>query len=212
MDMKRRFLVIAVLCLACTASFAQTRKGKPKPKPTTTANKPAAKPDTTAAKDNTKTTSAAPVQQTPVAAAKPTTPAKPFDRPLDGYYKKSNIINAKVVPMTVLREADVVFEHRVWRDFDLREKMNQYMASPKARLIDVLMDAVMAGELTAYDPSVSSKDDPDGDQFSTPLTPEAAKRKMADSTLVNEIDKKTGEKTGSHMAAGEFIPDSIVRF
>jgi len=216
--MKRRFLVIAVLCMVCAASFAQTKKpattkGKTTKGKGTAANKPVAKPDTTKpAQDNTKISSSAPIQQTPVADNKPKTPAKPFDRPLDGYYKKSSIINAKVVPMTVLREADVVFEHRVWRDFDLRERMNEFMASPKARLIDVIMDAVMAGELTAYDPAVSTRDDPDGDQFSSPLTPEGAKRKMADSTLVNDIDKKTGEKTGSHMAVGEYNPDSVLRF
>jgi len=131
---------------------------------------------------------------------------------LDGYYKKTNILNAKVVPLPTLREADVVFEHRVWRDIDVRERQNEFMASPKARLIDAIMDAVMAGELTAYDPSVSTRDDPDGDQFSTPLTPEGAKRKMADSSLVNIIDPKTGEKTGSKMVVGEFNPDSVVRF
>lgn len=216
--MKRRFLVLVVLCLVCAATFAQTKKTTGR-KPTTTRgrgtaasrNAAAAKADSSKlTPDNTKATSVAPPVQTPV--AKSAVPAKPFDRPRDGYYTKSNILNAKVVPMTVLREADVVFEHRVWRDFDLREKSNQFMASPKGRLIDAIMEAVMSGELTAYDPAVSTKDDPDGDAWSTPLTPEGAKRKMADSTMVIDIDKKTGEKTGSHMAVGEYNPDSIVRF
>jgi gliding motility associated protien GldN len=88
--------------------------------------------------------------------------------------------------------------------------MNQYMASPKARLIDVLMDAVSSGELTAYDP-IPTKDDPDGDAFSTPLTPEKAKLKMADSSVVNTFDKN-GDKTGSKVVAGEFNPDSVVKF
>jgi hypothetical protein len=54
-------------------------------------------------------------------------PAKPFDRPLDGYYKKTNILSAKVTPYANLREADVAFAKRVWREIDLREKMNQYL-------------------------------------------------------------------------------------
>jgi len=132
------------------------------------------------------------------------------DRPLDGYYKKNNIISARVTPLPVLNESNVAYARRIWEEIDLREKKNQYLASPKARLIDVIMDAVAKGELTAYDPT-PAKDDPDGDAFSTPLTPEKAKLAMADSAVVNIFDKN-GDKTGSHMVAGEFSPDSIVRF
>jgi len=188
--MKRIFLII-VLCLAYVALFAQAKKGA------VTNPKTGAKPDSTK-----KTTSPA--------ATAATTPAKPFDRPQDGYYKKSNIMNAKVTPMTVLREADVVYSRRIWSEIDLREKKNQYMGSPKARLIDVIMDAVVAGELTAYDP-IPTKDDPDGDAFGTPLTPEKAKLKMADSSIVNTFDNN-GDKTGSKLVAGEFNPDSVLKF
>jgi len=221
--MKRRFLII-MLCLIGVASFAQTATKKttttkPKPKPKTAATKPVTKPDSTkGAADNSKTAGGN-VQQPPASTAAnnaavkpPVTPPKPFDRPADGYYKKTNIMNAKVTPYAPLDESIVPYKRRIWREFDLRDTKNAYMASPKGRLIDVIMDAVAAGELTAYDPAVSTKDDPDGDAFGTPLTPEKAKLKMADSSVVNTIDKKTGEKTGSHMVAGEFNPDSILRF
>ena len=218
--MKRRFLII-VLCLACVASFEQTSKTKkpaakgaattkPKPKPGTakTGTKPSGtkiSPDTT--KKATDLAQKPTVTPPPVTA---TAPAKPFDRPRDGYYTQSNIKNAKVTPLPVLREADVVYSRRIWQEIDLREKNNQYLASPKSRLIDVLMDAVMAGELTAYDP-IQTKDDLDGDAFGTPLTPEKAKLKMADSSVVNTFDKN-GDKTGSKMVAGEFNADSIYKF
>src|SRR4051812_1924901 len=84
--------------------------------------------------------------------------ADTVDRPLDGYYKKSNLLMAKVTPYANIREADVMYAKRVWREIDLRAKMNRIFASPKARLMDVIMDAVMAGELTAYD-AVATKDD-----------------------------------------------------
>ena len=73
--------------------------------------------------------------------------------------KKTNILSAKVTPYPNLRESDVAFAKRVWREIDLREKINHYMVSPKQRLIDVLMNAIDAGELTAYDPT-PTKDDP----------------------------------------------------
>jgi len=197
--MKKRFLVI-VLCLACVSAFAQRKPKKPAPK-RNTQQQPGNTGQTTSAKptgvDTTK--------------KQAVTPSKPFDRPLDGYYKKTNILNAKVTPYPNLRESDVAFAKRVWREIDVREKMNQYMASPKGRLIDIVMDAVAAGELTAYDAN-PSKQDPDGDAFAKPLTPAQAKSKMSYSVLVDRFDKNTGYNIGSTMQAGEFNPDSVVKF
>ncbi|MFB9842332.1 type IX secretion system ring subunit PorN/GldN [Mucilaginibacter ginsenosidivorans] len=196
--MKKRFLVI-VLCLACAGAFAQRKKVK----------KTTSKPTTT--QQQAGNTGAKTVVDTTKKQQVATAPAKPFDRPLDGYYKKTNILNARVTPYANVRESDVAYAKRVWREIDVREKMNQYLASPKQRLIDILMDAVAAGELTAYDAN-PSKDDPDGDAFAKPLTAAQAKSKMADSVLVDRFDKNTGDKIGSTMQPGEFNPDSIVKF
>ncbi|WP_423146954.1 gliding motility protein GldN [Rubrolithibacter danxiaensis] len=132
------------------------------------------------------------------------------DKPLDGYYKKSNIQDAKVTPYANLRESDVMFSKRVWREIDLRDKMNRAYASPKARLIDVIMDAVQAGELTAYD-ATASKDDPNGDEFSKILKPEEAMAQFADSVSVPQFDAN-GNQTGIIRKAGEFNPDSVIKF
>lgn len=134
----------------------------------------------------------------------------PADRPVDGYYVKNNILNAKVTPYANLRESDVMFSKRVWREMDLRDKQNQVFASPKGRLIDVLMEAVMAGELTAYD-ATATKDDVNGDEFSTILKPEEAMSKFADSVLVPVFDAD-GNQTGTEVKPGEFNPDSVVKF
>ncbi len=192
--MKKR-LLIALFCAFSVNVFAQAKK-------TTT---PAKKADaTTAAGAKVET----PVATPPVAV--PVTPAKSFERPVDGYFVKKNILTAQVTPYATLREADVVMSKRIWSEFDLRETKNKYMGSPKARLIDVLMDAIANEELTAYDPN-PTKDDPNGDAFATPLTAAGARAKMVDSSVVDIIDSK-GEKTGSKVVAGEFNPDSIVRF
>src|ERR1700761_4601525 len=182
--MKTRILVV-ILCLACVASYAQKRKKKVTKKPAST----------TKQVSNTGTSAKPAVDTTKKVAA---APAKPFDRPLDGYYKKSNILSAKVTPYPNLRESDVAFAKRVWREIDVRDKMNQYLSSPKMRLIDVLMDAIAAGELTAYDATPGSKEDPGGDEFSKPLTPGQARSKMADSSVVDKFDKN-GDKVGSKL-------------
>ena len=192
--MKTRVLVF-ILCLACISSYGQRKRRK----------KPTAAPVT-----QSTASSALPLDTSKRLVAK--SPAKPFDRPLDGYFKKTNILSAKVTPYPNLRESDVAWQKRVWREIDIREKMNQYLASPKMRLIDVIMNAVADGELTAYDPTPNEKgDDRNGDSFSTPLPAGGARSKMSDSASVDKFDKD-GNKIGSVMQAGEFNPDSIVKF
>jgi gliding motility associated protien GldN len=132
------------------------------------------------------------------------------ERPLDGYYKKDNILSAKVSPYANLRESDVMFSKRVWREIDLRDKVNMIFASPKSRLITVLTDAIAAGELTAYS-AAATKDDVNGDEFSSVLTPEAAMATFADSVLVPIFDSD-GNQTGTQVKPGEFNPDSVVKF
>lgn len=194
-----------MMCVCCVSAFAQRRTTTRKP--TTTRRSPAAKAPAA--------TTPAPVTPPPVNNDAPvqTVPdtVRKFTRPVDGYYEKKNILKATVTPYANVREADVVFAKRIWREIDLREKMNTYMASPKSRLIDVLMDAIKAGELTAYDPT-PTKDDPDGDAFARPLSLSAVMVNLgADSSLVTKTDT-AGNVVSSTMKAGEFNPDSIVRF
>lgn len=203
----KKILLLVCFTLIGVSVFAQAKKKTAAKKPV---KKTAVSPASRAQAAGIDTTAKA----VPVAAAsgKTVVPAKPFERPQDGYFAKTNILSARVTPYAALREVDVAMSKRIWREFDLREKMNTYMGSPKARLIDVIMKAVQDGELTAYDPTPNTdKDDPNGDSFSTPLTPEAAYAKMADSTAVDKFDSN-GDKISSTMVAGTFMADSIVRF
>ncbi|MCJ8210393.1 gliding motility protein GldN [Mucilaginibacter sp. RS28] len=201
-----RKIIVVVLCLLSIGGLAQkrsTKKRAPARKSTSIARKKAAP----AAVQQSTTMGTVPAADTTKKVA-----AKPFERPLDGYFKKNNIINARVTPYANLREADVMFAKRVWREIDTREKMNNYISSPKSALINILVDAINNGELTAYDPTPGSVEDPQGDSFAHPLTPAQAKGRLADSTMVDDIDKNTGEKIGSHLVAGTFNPDSVIKF
>ena len=132
------------------------------------------------------------------------------NRPLDGYYQKTNLINSRVTPYANLREADVMFSKRVWREIDVRDKMNMIFSSPKSNLIKILTDAIVAGELTAYD-ATQTKEDTNGDEFSVVLTPEQAMGKFSKSVMVPVFDKD-GNQTGTVEKAGEFNPDSILKY
>jgi len=224
--MKRGILLIVLLSFLGTVTYAQNKPVAKKK--TGTATKTSAKGKATSAKgkaqkplskikvkpDSSKNNTTVAVTQTNLVdtSKKGGLPLN-FEPPVDGYYVKNAVRTAKPTQYAALREADVVFSKRVWREIDLRERMNQYMVSPKGRLIDVLMAAVAAGELTAYDASPNpAKNDPNGDEFKTPLTADQAKAKMTDSTVVHKFDAKTGEDIGSKRVANEFNPDSILRF
>ena len=150
----------------------------------------------------------------PIAPATPTSSVvrqlKKSERPIDGAYKKESFQNARVTPLAPLREADVVYSKRIWREIDLREKMNYVFGAPKTRLIDIIMDAVNAGELTAYD-AVGKKDDINGDEFSAVVTPQQMMAKFADSVLVPVLDKD-GNTIGTKIKPGEFNPDSVTKY
>jgi gliding motility associated protien GldN len=72
-------------------------------------------------------------------------------------YDKS-MQNRTPVPYPYLREADVMWAKKIWRLIDLRQKVNlplYYPTQPigdRKSLIDVVYDALRAGELQAYDP------------------------------------------------------------
>jgi gliding motility associated protien GldN len=196
-------ILVVLLCFASISTYAQKKRKK---KPTTPQAQTTQQQQPAAVNPNT-VISATP---TGIDATKKAGVAKPFERPLDGYFKKANILSAKVTPYPNLRESDAAFVKRVWREIDIREKMNAYLASPKQRLIDILLSAIDAGELTAYDPT-ATKDDPGGDSFTIPLAQGKARSKMADSSVVDKFDAN-GNKTGSTIQAGEFNADSVVKF
>lgn len=130
--------------------------------------------------------------------------------PVDGYFVKSDVANRKVVSYSNVRSADIVFSKRVWRELDLKESKNHVFASPKAKLMDILMEAIMAGELTAYDPT-PTKEDPTGDSFLKRMVPGQALGRLVDSVLVPEFDDE-GSEISSKMMPGELNTDSVTRF
>lgn len=104
--------------------------------------------------------------------------------PRDGVVDRSEKFEKKPIPYPWLREADYVWEKRIWRVIDFREKMNQPMFYPEVphnnwrSFMTVLMDAIKEGTLTAYDASSPT------DEFITPLSYKELMSKLekADST------------------------------
>jgi gliding motility associated protien GldN len=131
--------------------------------------------------------------------------------PQDGYFSKSDLQNRKVIPYAPIRPADVAYVKRIWREIDLREKMNAIYTSPKSNLIQIIMEAVLAGELTAYDPT-PSEGDPNGDGLRLILAADQVMSRFGgDSTLVEQYDAE-GNVISSHFEQASFDPAQVVRF
>ena len=96
----------------------------------------------------------------------------------DGFYQRENIPTKKVISQTYVREADVMWEKRVWRVIDLREKINHPLYYPLVpqndlwSLFDVMKFHIeqKPGSLTPYLTfNPENLYATDGDQFKYPL-------------------------------------------
>ena len=111
---------------------------------------------------------------------------------LDKPWVKENTPTRRVVPYTHVREQDVMWSRRIWREIDMREKINHPLYFPTVKiddrksLFDVIKDGIAEGVLTAYD-----KQD---DEFKISLTSTEALAELIDSQLVYKEDE-FGEAT-----------------
>jgi gliding motility associated protien GldN len=91
---------------------------------------------------------------------------------LDGGYIKEHTKTQRVVPYPHIREADVMWYRRVWRDIDLREKINHPLYFPvtpindRKSLFDVILQGLLTdGSIQAYDAGIDGWED----EFKKPL-------------------------------------------
>ena len=100
---------------------------------------------------------------------------------MNSVYKKELTLNKKVQAYTPLREADVMWSRKIWREIDLREKMNHPFYYPendgvgattgdRRSLIDVIYSAIKEGSITAYGNAAID------DEFREPMTQEEIKK------------------------------------
>lgn len=99
---------------------------------------------------------------------------------MNSIYKKEEHHNKIVQQYAPLREADAMWQRRIWREIDLRQKINHSFYYPendgnaavtddRKSLIDVIFNAVQEGTLIAYGNAVYD------DEFRFPMTQEEIK-------------------------------------
>jgi len=147
-----------------------------------------------------------PVTQVTAADAKKTKIKTP---PKDGFYARKDVDSSVMVPFADVREEDVFYSKRIWREIDLRDTINSVLKSEtSAKLIDILMDAIANEELTVYSPkdTAAGKLLEDNDSFKIALTAEDALR-SARGTVEGEADStgKIGAPTLRRLRSDDFL-------
>lgn len=111
---------------------------------------------------------------------------------LDGVYIKEHTPTRKPIPYTHLRNADVMWSKRIWREIDLRQKINHPFYFPdepisgRKSLFDVIKEGIKEGTITAYN-------GPADDEFSVPLTKDDAEKMFSRLDTQYVDNPETGE-------------------
>jgi gliding motility associated protien GldN len=158
--------------------------------------------------------------QTPV-TAKPVSAATPVSNPglkkskiktppKDGFYARRDVDSSVMVPLADVREEDVYYSKRIWREIDLRDTINSVLKSEKSKLIEVFMDAIANEELTVYSPkdTASGKLLEDDDAFKIALSAEDALRNARGTS---EGDADASGKIGAPVLK-RLRPDEFLKY
>ncbi|MFT5998936.1 MAG: gliding motility associated protein GldN [Neolewinella sp.] len=89
---------------------------------------------------------------------------KTFPKPVNDIVPERTNLQRPALAKASLREADLLWQKRVWRVIDVNEKINHAFTNPERPFISILLDAADREEIQLY----GTLDD----KFSTPLTVE----------------------------------------
>ena len=108
------------------------------------------------------------------------------DAPLDEVVEKEIMTERRVLSYQPVRESDIMWEKRIWRIIDVREKMNLPFAYPEEPFFKIISDAVTNGDLPAY----STEDD----KFTRRLSTDDVLGMLSKSDTVVTFDPETYEE------------------
>ncbi len=133
---------------------------------------------------------------------------------LDGAYIKEHTKTQRVVPYPYIREADVMWYRRIWREIDVTEKINHPLYYPlqpindRKSLFDVIKQGLLEdGSITAYDAGVDGWDD----EFLQPLLTSVVKEKLSH-TEMKYTDRLDGSGIDSVQTTIETKSENIKRY
>lgn len=127
----------------------------------------------------------------------------------DGLYVENATGMKKIIPNPEIREADILWKKRVWREIDFRQKMNLPFYYPRdshqnwRRFIDVIMDALKEGRCQAYEVTVTG-------ELNNPM-PYSKLMTGLNSEKHQAMYDDYGNKVGDTVISIAFKPESVTR-
>src|SRR6266487_6181052 len=212
--MKMRSYFLLAVCFALTANICDAQAKKRTVKKRTTAQR------TTNSRTKANVQPSAKVDTTAIAAV---TAIKIDSLPIE-HVKKSlrpndaidlNLIKDQTpLPYENIREDDAVYRQKIWREIDIREKLNlpfRYSATDdqgNQRFISILLKAIQNGPDSGGVAAFSAIDD----RFTTPMTiAEVADKLSGGAVSVPQYDS-LGNVTGNKTVVAEVNLDSFYKF
>ena len=133
---------------------------------------------------------------------------------MNSVYKKEKHHNKIVQQYSPLRQADVMWSRKIWREIDLRQKINHPFYYPendgvaqtiqdRKSLIDVIYSAIQEGSITAYGNPIMD------DEFREVMSQEAIKRiggaeeKLVESTDWDKVAEGFSEEESTKMVVSK---------
>ncbi|MBW7912760.1 MAG: gliding motility protein GldN [Taibaiella sp.] len=127
----------------------------------------------------------------------------------DGVYDRVEHAN-RILPWQSVRENDIMWKKRVWREIDIREKQNMAFRYPGddytggGYFIEIILDAVKKGKIKAY----SNVDD----RFTNALTKDQILEMMIGQPDTNEVIDPVSGEMKVIITRREFNPDLITKY
>jgi gliding motility associated protien GldN len=144
---------------------------------------------------------------------------------MNSVYKKEKHHNKKVQKYVPLRQADIMWSRKIWREIDMRQKINHpfyypendgegHTISDRKSLIDVIYSAILEGSITAYGNAVM--DDEFREVMSSSDTKKigGAKEEMVESLDWDKIAQGVAEEDATIMKLSkkEFDRNSVKKW
>lgn len=117
--------------------------------------------------------------------ASPAPLAEQNDFPLDDITERTVVSEHQPLKYQPIREPDILWEKRIWRIIDTREKMNLPFVAPEAPLFTLISEAVLSGDLTVYST--------ENDRFTKPLPADEVRAMLFKRDTVYAFEEDTYE-------------------
>lgn len=124
-------------------------------------------------------------------------------KPRDDIYTRYMTAEKLTLEYDFLHEKDILWEKRVWRLIDVREKRNQHFAYEKQPFIRVLLDAAKGGNIQAY--SVVD------DEFTSPLAQQEMQQLGSSVDTVITFDPETFQEI-VNVVVNELNPNDVKQY